>query len=64
MKKQLKFLFGFAAASFLCGCVNFYDYTSMPGDQLNDEANMPYVAQDMKVYEARKSFQKPVEIKL
>lgn len=64
MKKQLKFLFGFAAASFLCGCVNFYDCASMPGDQLNDEANMPYVAQDMKVYEARKSFQKPVEIKL
>ena len=62
MKKIFTLLFGIAAAAFFSGCVNFYDYTVMPGDALTDEANMPYVARDMKIAEARKSFKKPVEI--
>ena len=64
MKKIFTLLFGIAAAAFFSGCVCFNDYTVMPGDALNDEANMPYVARDMKIAEARKSFKKPVEIKM
>ena len=64
MKKQIKLLSGLLAAAALCGCVSFQKCTVMPGDSLNDETNMPYVARDIKTYEARKSFKKPVMVKM
>ena len=64
MKKNIKFLFGFAGIILLSGCTSFSSYGPMPDDNLTDEANMPYVAQSMKNYEERLKFKRPVTIRM
>ena len=64
MKKNIKFLFGFAGIIQLSGCTSFSSYGPMPDDNLTDEANMPYVAQSMKNYEERLKFKRPVTIRM
>lgn len=54
---------GCIAALLVCaGCTTFTDCVTMAGDSATDDANMPYVAQHIKTYEARMKFKKPVSI--
>ena len=61
--KKTSLLFYTAFVSILfTGCTTFYDCTTMSGDKDTDDANMPFVAQDIKDYEARMKFKKNVSI--
>ena len=64
MKKFYGLLPVCAGMLLLNGCVSFYDCTALPGDNQNDEANMPYVAQDIKSYEQRQQFKRQVVIEM
>ena len=57
-------LSGLIALAAFTGCISYYDYTTMPGDNAVDESNMNFVAQDMKIAEARKKFRRQVKIKM
>ena len=64
MRKFYGLLTSLAGMLLLSGCTSFYDCTAMPGDNQTDEANMPYVAQDIKSYEQRLQFKRQVVIKM
>ena len=64
MKKFYGLLTMLSGMLLFSGCTSFYDCAHTPADDQIDQANMPFVAQDIKNYELRKQFKRQVVIRM